>query len=263
MSFVNSVTKRFSMAANKYHEHARLQRSIAEQLVKKFNPQRNFENILELGCGTGFLTALILEKYPFAHIDAVDISLDMIEEAKRYLNYNDRVSWYFEDARRYSKQSTYDFICSSSAIQWMTPLDQMFKHISILLDTTGELCFSIMLHQTLNELRLIRKSVTPHKLPSSSLLGLSEIEGLMHRAGLKVAFSEEHFFRQSYDNVKSFLNSIHMLGFTGGIYSQGINKHLVRGELNELMNLYEDNYRAVDGSVYATFHVGFITALNG
>ena len=48
-------------------------------LEPDFKPLR----ILDLGCGTGNLTQRILEQFPDAQIDALDLSEDILEESRK------------------------------------------------------------------------------------------------------------------------------------------------------------------------------------
>ena len=45
----------------------------------------NARRILELGCGTGNLTELIIQNYPHAQVVAVDFSGEIIKECRRRL----------------------------------------------------------------------------------------------------------------------------------------------------------------------------------
>ena len=52
------VRDRFSKNLEKYNEHARIQKRMAERLFS-FIPEKKYKRILEIGCGTGFLTKLV------------------------------------------------------------------------------------------------------------------------------------------------------------------------------------------------------------
>ena len=46
-------------------------------------PLRGDETVLDAGCGSGRVTALLLERLPDGHVVAVDFSPSMVEHARR------------------------------------------------------------------------------------------------------------------------------------------------------------------------------------
>ena len=61
MSKNTSTVLHFSRAAAVYHTRAELQRAVAGKLLEYLSSPVEAERVLELGCGTGFLTASLLE----------------------------------------------------------------------------------------------------------------------------------------------------------------------------------------------------------
>ena len=62
----------FSKNASNYNQYANVQRNMKDTLIK-FMLQNNkstikIKNILEIGCGTGYLTHALTETFPNAHI---------------------------------------------------------------------------------------------------------------------------------------------------------------------------------------------------
>ena len=123
--------------------------------------------ILELGCGTGFLTRQLLESFRQAQIDAIDISAAMIEQARREVGFNDRVHWHVCDVRDYQAPTLYDLIASSSSLQWMQPLHDLFVHLASMLRPGGRLLCSLMVEGTLGELHRLRREIAPLKISAA------------------------------------------------------------------------------------------------
>lgn len=57
-----------------------------EQILIKFLKTLNFESVLDVGCGFGRITKLILEHFHGAKIQAIDLSPDQIKHAHKYVN---------------------------------------------------------------------------------------------------------------------------------------------------------------------------------
>ncbi len=80
---------------------------------------KNSLNILDLGCGDGFLTQNIIKRYPDNMFYLLDGSKDMIKKAKETLK-NDNLTFINQTFEEYIEQpdskNKYHFVCSSNAI---------------------------------------------------------------------------------------------------------------------------------------------------
>ena len=80
-----SVTARFCAAAQTYHDESSMQHKVAERLATSMLPMEPIDSVLEMGCGTGFLTELLRKRFPEAVIHALDIARPMIKQARERL----------------------------------------------------------------------------------------------------------------------------------------------------------------------------------
>ncbi|MCI4364805.1 MAG: class I SAM-dependent methyltransferase [Thermoplasmata archaeon] len=84
-----------------------------------YSPTREFR-VLELGVGTGTLTALILEQFPHARVTGIDLSGRMIARARTKLRpYRDRVELVDGDLVDFA-EGTYEAVVSALAIHHLT-----------------------------------------------------------------------------------------------------------------------------------------------
>ena len=58
------IQKRFAKNRDTYNDSAKIQKKMAERLLS-FLDRKDFNDILEIGCGTGFLTQLVNDKFNF------------------------------------------------------------------------------------------------------------------------------------------------------------------------------------------------------
>lgn len=245
-----STPSYFSKAAPIYHEQARAQLEIAKELSEKL-PQAGVGRVLELGCGTGFLTSLLATRYPRAHIDAVDASRGMIARARQLVS-APAVRWHLCDAREYFDPEPYDLITSSSALQWMQPLSDLFGRLKPLLKQSGRLSFALMISGTLQELRRIRAIVAPGKPLTGKLPEEQPILDDLSRQGFCILDAKRSLYQTQYRSAVDFLRVIKELGFTGGTLSAAA-APLSRSQIQSVLREYQKTHSLLDGRVTATF----------
>ena len=102
-------------------------------LVEALDPKRG-ERILDLGCGTGQLTARIAETG--ASAVGIDSSPQMIDTARA--NYPE-LRFEVADARVYRTPETFDGVFSNAALHWIKPPEQAAESISLALKPGGRL----------------------------------------------------------------------------------------------------------------------------
>ncbi|MFD1906715.1 methyltransferase domain-containing protein [Paenibacillus rhizoplanae] len=87
-SRISNIRRQFNRSANSYDAHAQVQRIMSDRLAGSFIGWKNKGNvaglnILEIGCGTGALTEILINEWPSASITALDIAPAMIKLAEQ------------------------------------------------------------------------------------------------------------------------------------------------------------------------------------
>ena len=106
-------------------------------------PKRQFESILELGCGTGNLSVLLREAFPEAALRVVDLSNASLEVCRNRLE--DAVICDRQDFDSVSYDSeSFDLVVSSIAIHHLDSdgKTSLFRRIQQWLTDDGVLCFA-------------------------------------------------------------------------------------------------------------------------
>jgi len=104
-----------------------------------FMPTRAFR-VLELGVGTGTLTALLLETFPHATVRGVDISPKMIALCRRKLRpWRDRVELHQGDIDDFDPRERFEVVVSALAIHHLSHAKKrrLFRKISSALTPGG------------------------------------------------------------------------------------------------------------------------------
>ncbi len=252
-----SISARFASAARTYHEESNVQRTVAENLAASMLPGEEPHSVLEIGCGTGFLTELLRRRFPRALIYAVDIARPMIDLARERIGECGRIRWHVADARQFRPDRDFPLIISSSALHWMTPVSETVKRLAGMLEPGGNLVSALMVKGTLEELHAARTCVFPDKSAPVCLPGAEEILEAIEAAGLRTRSSRREVFRERYDSASAFLRSLNRQGVTGAANSGC--KLLTRTELRKLIGYYDDRFAAPAGGVFATYRVLYIT----
>ncbi|WP_053981462.1 malonyl-ACP O-methyltransferase BioC [Marinagarivorans algicola] len=111
------VAEAFSVAASRYDAFARVQKTVAKQVLKQL-PCATDAVVLDIGCGTGALTQGVFNDWQPAHVLAVDIAQGMLRFA-RSRSRCEAVRYIAADAESLPIASqSIDGIMSSLAIQW-------------------------------------------------------------------------------------------------------------------------------------------------
>jgi trans-aconitate 2-methyltransferase len=95
------------------------------------------ETALDAGCGSGRVTAELLERLPGGRLIAVDGSEAMIEKAKERLG--ERVTYLVADLSELVLEEPVDLIFSTATFHWITDHDRLFGRLRAALRPGGRL----------------------------------------------------------------------------------------------------------------------------
>src|SRR5207247_275267 len=77
------IARAFGRSAQSYDQHADLQRHVANALLAMLPVHERADNVLDLGCGTGYCSARLRQRFPAATITALDLALPMLAVARK------------------------------------------------------------------------------------------------------------------------------------------------------------------------------------
>ncbi|MBN2301929.1 MAG: methyltransferase domain-containing protein [Lentisphaerae bacterium] len=251
----DSMAARFSAAASTYDHSADIQRQTAKKVMNLMSGFAAAVNVIEIGCGTGILTRLLIKRFPSARIECVDISDAMIRVACDRIGSGENVIFSTLDIGEKSAQ--FDLAVSNAALHWMVPLKTAFAKLNAVLCDGAHIAFSIMLDGTLAELKSARARVASHKQIGMKLPARTEILEGLGINGFMIMSEARETAAVIYDSAWSFLKTIHNQGVTGGIYSGQL---LNRTELTMLVEDYDRSCRIEDGGVTATYEILYVLA---
>lgn len=99
-------------------------------------PQHSPARVVDLGCGPGNSTALLVERFPAASVSGLDSSPDMLSQASRRLP---GVDFLHRDIAHWHTSDRYDVVYSNAALQWLPDHEALFPRLLDLLAPGGSL----------------------------------------------------------------------------------------------------------------------------
>ena len=131
---------RFAKNLKNYDENAKIQKRMAKRLMD-FISNKSPQNILEIGCGTGFLTKLIKQKLDYKKLTTIDI----VKDCEYYIkNIDNNIEFIGDDIEEFLKNNSnkYDLIISNASLQWIENFENVIISLKGILTSDGELIFS-------------------------------------------------------------------------------------------------------------------------
>jgi trans-aconitate 2-methyltransferase len=123
-----SAVREWNSAA--YHRLSAPQVSWGKRLLSRLS-LRGDEIVLDAGCGTGRLTAELLEALPKGYVVGTDLSQNMLRTAREHLapQFGARLSLVGCDFLHLPFEHAFDGIVSTAAFHWVLDHDQLFANL--------------------------------------------------------------------------------------------------------------------------------------
>lgn len=155
MKSILEIGQAFNAHADEYECEAQVQLEIGQRLFErldylKITPQR----ILDIGCGPGTFLRQLQQRYPNAHIVALDIAHNMLSIAKA--KQTDSQQWTVLNADMHQMPfaaEQFDLIFSNQVLHWSHSLPMMLQEWQRILRPGGCLLFSTLGPDTFQELK--------------------------------------------------------------------------------------------------------------
>lgn len=205
----SQVALRFAQAGQSYTEHAIVQKQIAQHLsdlTQQYCPElfkNAVENILEIGCGSGNLSHLLLKNMQIDHLTLNDLYPEIQQHFQTY----SKISYLIGDIEQLEFPKHLDLIASSSALQWVQNLDDIFLKACQSLNPQACLAFSSFGEKNLQEI----KALTGQGL---DYLSLENIQDKLLNNGFEILHLSEQISHLNFDHPKQVLQHLKATGVT-------------------------------------------------
>jgi trans-aconitate 2-methyltransferase len=173
--------------ARTYDQSSQPQQAWASDVLARLEGIDGDGAILDVGCGTGRVTELLLALVPNGRVLAVDASQDMVGLARERLG--DRAEVWCQDALDIGLDEAVDVVVSTAALHWVTDHDRLWARLAQALRPGGVLEAQCGGQGNIDRVRKVIDEVARDRAPE--LVGWSpwvfaapqETEQRLHEAG--------------------------------------------------------------------------------
>ena len=242
------LKRRFSRNARQYDKYAKVQKKMGDVLIEKIKSTKTqYKNILEIGCGTGYVTEILLEHFENSNITAIDIAPGMIDHVKSKIS-DKRVNFICADIEEMDLDTNYDVIVSNATFQWFNKLEGTLKKLVDALSPKGLMCFSTFGENTFIELKKCFQKANSYfnmkdtVYPGQSFLSIEHYNKICanildksHTLSFMDTYEYEYF-----NCCKDFLYSIKKIGANNSQKSPNI---IHPNFIDKVIEIYDKDYR--------------------
>ena len=261
-TFKKKMAYSFSRSADVYDSKATLQKEVASKLRKKIEMRfKSDDRILDVGCGTGFLSLPLLETG--ARIHAIDMAAGMISLIQRKTPQRRNIFLAIADGEYlpYMGQA-FDMIISSLTYHWIFNLEEAFHEAFRVLKEGGGFHFALPGRESLLELRIAYSEVlngnTAPLPPLVNFPSKEQVEDAMRQSGFRSFEITRHTITRIYPDFINFLRSMKMIG-AGNPFQPQSGTLKSRTALRAIGKIYHERHSEKNG-VRASYEILFCSA---
>lgn len=253
------IKQSFAAASSTYDGVAELQRTVGKELLLNAGLENLSGSILDLGCGTGFLTSELLASRPgLESVIALDLAWAMLDTTRCKLSHagnekhQQKLIYLCADAEQLPiADRSLDGVFSNLALQWCNRLDEVLVGIRRSLKPGCPLVFSTFGPGTLRELKEAWAEIDGYS-HVNEFYGERQLHHFLEQAGFSGIQIGSTPHRNHYVSVNALMQELKQIGAHN--VSSGRNKNLTsKTRLLGMISAYEKH--RIGSLIPATFEV--------
>ena len=244
----NRIKQGFGGSAKDYDRFSGLHREIADKFFAQVVREQAPAALLDVGCGTGYLTAKLKCHFSQSKIIGLDFSREMLEVASHK---HQGVGWVLADAHDLPfSDGCFDILTSNLSYQWAGDLSRAFREARRVLSPSGILACTLFGFRTCQELFQSLGEAKTTALQFIRLPDESQVREALTISGFENPGIECELIKKEFNGMRELM---------AWLKSIGANNLSREGYLGpEAMSRASDIYRrkfAYSKGVAATFEV--------
>lgn len=200
--YIKNIVKSFDNASCSYEQFGNIQfksaKILTEYLIK--NLKEYPKSILDLGCGTGYVTKLLIPSFPDSFFTLNDISSKMLSVSKKNIKGPIKI---IEGNMETTNFKYHDLVVSNLSFQWLQNLGKTIEKFNNLSKT---LAFTCLLDGTFAEweYRFLKNGLPSplFKYPKEN-----DLKGIFHIEDFHMQFKNPLSFMHYLKNTGTFVGS--------------------------------------------------------
>ena len=189
-----------------YSEISDLHKEHSKELIEKLSLENNMK-ILDLGCGTGYLSSLLADSVgPEGKVVAVDPNKSRLEVAEQ--NYLRSNLLFLEASDVTFPEDQYDLVFSNYVLHWIENKAALFKRVYENLKPGGQFAF-VVSDQQPTIVEQMDNLMGPEMKQCFHWMSASEYNHLTAAAGFKVTYSDVQEKPAHFENIESLMQFYH------------------------------------------------------
>jgi trans-aconitate 2-methyltransferase len=199
-------------------------------------PDRSYKSIVDLGCGTGDLTAALADHWPEARVIGVDSSDDMLKAAEPHADPG-RLDFVKDDIAAWKPAKPVDLIVANAAFHWIPDHDALLGRMAAALGPKGVLAVQMPANFTSPSHLLLKEAVAGRvELRHDIVLPPASYVAILHKLGLSVDAWET-----TYQHILQGKDAV--LEWVKGSALRPVLKALQGAERDEVLAAYAEKLR--------------------
>jgi malonyl-CoA O-methyltransferase len=240
------IRRGFNRSARQYDLHSSLHRQIAEELFIQVTKEPRPRALLDVGCGTGYLTSRLKDRFPQSKIIGLDFAEDMLKVAG---SKRGDITWVLADSHNLPfGDDCFDILTSNLAYQWPDDLCRVFSEARRVLTPGGLLACTLFGYHTCQELF---RSLDEAKvaLRFTRLPGISQVRHALTASGFQNLQIDSELIEVEFNGMQALIAWLKSIGANN--LGQGF---LGPEVLSHAASIYRKRFSYLQG-VAATFEV--------
>lgn len=245
---LNKIQRGFSRSAGSYDRFSSLHREIADKLLAQVIREDNPSAILDVGCGTGYLTVRLKEHFPQSRIIGLDFAPGMLEIARLK---QEGIDWVLADGNNLPfAQGAFDILVSNLAYQWAGDLSRAFMQARRVLAPDGVLACALFGFNTCQELFQSLDEAKKGDVKFTRLPGISQVQEALRICGFQNPTADCEQIKIEFKDMQELITWLKAIG-ANNLSREG---YLGADAISKAAAIYSDKFSYLKG-VGATFEV--------